>query len=72
MASNAKVLLSDGPIGNLATEKGQIVIDILKRLVVEEDYCVIVATHDLGIAAQADIVYRMSYEKLIWKETWNE
>lgn len=64
LASNAKVILADEPTGNLDTENGEIVINILKKLVREESYCVIVVTHDLGIAAQADIVYRMTDGKL--------
>lgn len=64
LASNAKVILADEPTGNLDTENGTIVIDILRRLVREESYCVIVVTHDLGIAAQADVIYQMTDGKL--------
>lgn len=60
LASDAKIILADEPTGNLDTENGNLVIDILKRLVKEKGHCVIVVTHDLGIAAQADIVYRMT------------
>ncbi|MDF2611592.1 MAG: transporter ATP-binding protein [Lachnospiraceae bacterium] len=71
LASNAKVILADEPTGNLDTENGKIVIDILKRLVREESYCVIVVTHDLGIAAQSDIVYRMTDGRLRMEENQN-
>ena len=56
LASDAKVILADEPTGNLDTENGKVVIDLLKKLVKDENYCVIVVTHDLGIAAQADVV----------------
>lgn len=59
LASGAKTILADEPTGNLDTENGEMVISLLKKLVREEDYCVVVVTHDLGIAAQADVVYRM-------------
>lgn len=59
LASDAKIILADEPTGNLDTENGALVIGTLKRLVQEENYCVIVVTHDLDIAAQADVVYRM-------------
>ncbi len=72
LASDAKVILADEPTGNLDTENGKIVIDILKRLVREENYCVIVVTHDLGIAAQADIVYRMTDGKLEMEKNGDE
>ncbi len=60
LATDARVILADEPTGNLDSENGRIVIDLLKSLVKEKDYCVIVVTHDPGIAAQADVVYRMT------------
>lgn len=64
LASDAKVILADEPTGNLDTENGKIVIDLLKKLVKNENYCVIVVTHDPGIAAQADVVYKMQDGRL--------
>ena len=64
LASKAKVILADEPTGNLDTENGTIVVNILKKLVYEENYCVIVVTHDLGITAQADAVYRITDGRL--------
>ena len=60
LASDAKVLLADEPTGNLDTENGKNIIDILKTLAREQGYCVIVVTHDLGIAAAADEVLHLS------------
>ncbi len=60
LASDAKIILAEEPTGNLDTENGKIVIDLLKSLVREKGYCVIVVTHDPGIAAQADVVYEMT------------
>ena len=60
LASDAKIILADEPTGNLDTENGKIVIDLLKSLVREKGYCVIVVTHDPGIAVQADVVYEMT------------
>ena len=64
LASDAKVILADEPTSNLDTENGKVVIDLLKKLVKDENYCVIVVTHDLGIAAQADVVYKMQDGRL--------
>lgn len=60
LASGARVLLADEPTGNLDKANGQNVIDILKALAHERNYCVIIVTHDLNIAAQADHVWQMS------------
>ncbi|MCL2461512.1 MAG: ABC transporter ATP-binding protein [Defluviitaleaceae bacterium] len=59
LASGAKVLLADEPTGNLDAANTKNVMEILTKLAHEEDYCVVVVTHDLDIAAGADVVYRM-------------
>lgn len=64
LASEAKTILADEPTGNLDTENGTRVIDILKDLVKNQEYCVVIVTHDMGIAAQTDIIYRMRDGKL--------
>ena len=64
LVNNPSVIIADEPTGNLDTENGKIVIDLLKKLVKDENYCVIVVTHDPGIAAQADVVYKMQDGRL--------
>ena len=59
LASQAKIILADEPTGNLDSENGRLIVDLLRRLVDERNYCVIVVTHDMDIASQADQVYRM-------------
>nr|HPJ77110.1 ABC transporter ATP-binding protein [Clostridia bacterium] len=54
LASEAQIILTDEPTGNLDTENGNNIIDILKKLAHDDGYCVIVVTHDLGISADAD------------------
>jgi putative ABC transport system ATP-binding protein len=60
LSSGARVILADEPTGNLDKENGEAVIDILRKLAHEDDYCVIVVTHNLEIAEASDIVFRMS------------
>lgn len=59
LASEAKFILADEPTGNLDSENGKLIVDLLRRLVDERGCCVIVVTHDMDIASQADEVYRM-------------
>lgn len=66
LASDSNFLLADEPTGNLDSENGQKIIDLFKQLI-QKGYCVIVVTHDLNIAAQTDIIYRMEDGKLIGK-----
>lgn len=64
LASEARTILADEPTGNLDSENGKMVLDILKELVRQEDYCVVIVTHDLDIVAQADVVYAMKDGRL--------
>ena len=59
LSSGAGIILADEPTDNLDTANGNQVMEILLRLAHEEGRCVIVVTHDMDIAAQADEVWRM-------------
>lgn len=48
------VILADEPTGNLDSENGNNIIEILKKVASEEDCCVIIATHDINIMEQTD------------------
>ena len=65
ISMDSKLLLADEPTGNLDTESGNLVIDLLLSLAHDDGYCVIVVTHDLEIAAKADCVLRMRDGTLI-------
>lgn len=60
LSSGAQILLADEPTGNLDTENGERVIEIFRRLAHNENYCVVVVTHDLAIADVCDRVYRIT------------
>ena len=59
MGMEGRLLLADEPTGNLDTENGTRIIDLLLSLAHNDGYCVVVVTHDLDIAAKADCTYRM-------------
>lgn len=65
LASGGEIILADEPTGNLDVENGNNIISILKKLAHEDNYCVIVVTHDNSIAEQADEVLHMQDGKLI-------
>ena len=60
LGTGARVLLADEPTGNLDTDNGKRIIEILKRLAHEQGYCVVVVTHDLSIAEVSDKVWSMT------------
>lgn len=59
LASGAKILLADEPTGNLDVANARNIMEILGRLARDEDYCVIVVTHNLEIAEMADVVFQI-------------
>jgi putative ABC transport system ATP-binding protein len=46
LAVDSPIILADEPTGNLDHANGKTVMELLKKLAVEQDRCVIVATHD--------------------------
>jgi ABC-type lipoprotein export system ATPase subunit len=63
LANGAPVLLADEPTANLDSRTGRLIIELLCSLP-QEDRTVIIATHDGGIAARADIVIEMNDGKI--------
>lgn len=61
---SSKLILGDEPTGNLDTENSDNIIELLIRLAHEENYCVIIATHDVSILDKMDEVYRVKDGKL--------
>ena len=47
------MILADEPTGNLDSQRGVEVIDLLERLSAEHGVAVVVVTHDAGIAGRA-------------------
>ena len=64
LANNPDIILADEPTGNLDKENEIIVFDILKKLVKEENKCVIVVTHNEIIDKYADTIYKIEKGKI--------
>ena len=54
-----EIILADEPTGNLDTNNSREIISILKESVKKYNQGLLLITHDLTIAAQADVVYQM-------------
>ncbi len=59
LSTGAGILLADEPTGNLDETNSAQVMDILLELAHSMGRCVIVVTHDLELAARADLVLHM-------------
>jgi len=60
LANNPTVLLADEPTASLDTERGKIVIGLLRKLSREKEAAVIVVTHDVRMIEGFDRVYRIA------------
>lgn len=60
LSMDSKLLLADEPTGNLDEENGQNIVDVLISLARANDYCVVIASHDLSILPKVDLVFRMN------------
>ena len=60
LSMDRKVILADEPTGNLDSENGDNIIGILIRLAHDENYCVIIATHDISIIEKTDHVLHIT------------
>lgn len=65
LAANSRVILADEPTGNLDVGNSRNIAEILVSLAHEMDYCVIIVTHDLGVAALSDVQVRMRDGRLL-------
>ena len=59
MASGGQILLADEPTGNLYSQNEAVIVELLGKMAHEENYAVIVVTHNEKVAEAADVVYGM-------------
>lgn len=65
LANQPKLILADEPTGNLDSENGQAVFDLLHNLAKTEKTTIVVVTHDLDIAGKTDETFRLQDGKLV-------
>jgi lipoprotein-releasing system ATP-binding protein len=59
LINQPQVLLADEPTGNLDTETGRDILELLRNLNAQQGLTIVMVTHDPAIAAQADRVLRL-------------
>lgn len=59
LAQGCRILLADEPTGNLDTANTANIVQILRSLAHDEGCTVIIVTHDMAVAEQADVVLKM-------------
>jgi putative ABC transport system ATP-binding protein len=65
LANRPKLILADEPTGNLDSATGKVIVDLLHQLARKEKTTIVAVTHDLEIARQTDLTFRLSDGKLV-------
>lgn len=64
LANKPKLILADEPTGNLDSETGKKIFDLLHKLARSEKTTIVAVTHDLSIAGKTDKVFNIKDGKL--------
>ncbi len=67
LANHPAIILADEPTGNLDSETGQKIFDLLHDLSRSEHTTIIAVTHDMDIAGKTDKTYRLKDGKITTK-----
>jgi putative ABC transport system ATP-binding protein len=65
LANKPKLILADEPTGNLDSQTGKMIFDLLHKLSRSENTTIIAVTHDLSIAGKTDLNFKLKDGKLI-------
>lgn len=65
LANKPKLILADEPTGNLDTQTGKMIFDLLHNLARTENTTIVVVTHDLDIAGKTDRTFTLADGRLV-------
>jgi putative ABC transport system ATP-binding protein len=65
LANRPSIILADEPTGNLDSETGQKIFDLLHKLSRSEKTTIIAVTHDMDIAGKTDKTFQLKDGKII-------
>lgn len=68
LANRPKLILADEPTGNLDSETGKTIFNLLHGLSKSQNTTIIVVTHDLSIAGKTDKTFQLSDGQLLVKK----
>ena len=65
LANRPKLILADEPTGNLDSQTGAKIVELLRGLATTENTTIVAVTHDLAIAKQTDKTFRLHDGELV-------
>jgi putative ABC transport system ATP-binding protein len=69
LANRPKIILADEPTAPLDSERAAIVMDLLRRIAIEQEAAIVVVTHDESIFDRFDSIFRLRDGRLVSTET---
>jgi putative ABC transport system ATP-binding protein len=67
LANKPSLILADEPTGNLDSQTGKMIFDLLHGLAKSENTTIVAVTHDLSIAGKSDVTFRLRDGKIVSK-----
>jgi putative ABC transport system ATP-binding protein len=67
LSNQPKLVLADEPTGNLDSQTGKMIFDLMHKLAKSENTTIVVVTHDLSIAGKTDQTFQLIDGKLAAK-----
>ncbi len=64
LANHPRIILADEPTAPLDSQRGRIVMDLLRKVAVDQDAAIIVVTHDEMILDRFDHIFHLRDGKL--------
>ncbi|HSX02183.1 MAG TPA: ABC transporter ATP-binding protein [Candidatus Saccharimonadia bacterium] len=64
LANKPRLILADEPTGNLDSQTGQMIFELLHQLARSEQTTIVAVTHDLSIAGKTDLSFRLHDGKI--------
>jgi len=65
LVNKPKVILADEPTGNLDSQTGRMIFDLLHSLTRTLDTTIVTVTHDMSIAGQTDVTFRLKDGRIV-------
>lgn len=65
LVNHPQIVFADEPTGNLDSDTGNTIMDILKRLHAEKGLSLLMVTHDLNLAGSSDRIVRMQDGEIV-------
>jgi len=65
LANRPSVILADEPTGNLDSQTGKMIFDLLHSLARTMDTTIVTVTHDMSIAGRTDVTFRLKDGRIV-------